>query len=154
MTPTEAVVFTVMMGTLSTIIAALITYIGVRHSTKKTLEQNRTNSSDAASAAEIVARAEVQRAWNEAYKTVDAHYARLNDGMHRWNLDLQKSVSENTRRIEEAELRAEAADVRATKAEHLYSIAIIYMRRVIRWINENLPGEDYPAPPPELNLDL
>ena len=57
-------------------------------------------------------------------------------------------------RTEDAELRAEADKMARIKAEHLYSMAIMYLRKVIRWIDQNLPGESYPPPPPELKLDL
>lgn len=87
--------------------------------------------------------------------------ADLNAEMTRNKQDAEKSrqalndeIIKNAQRIDVSEMRAEAERVARTKAEHLYSVAVIYLRRVIRWINDNLPGSDYPAPPPEIDVDL
>jgi hypothetical protein len=102
--------------------------------------------------AEVTAAAAIQDAITRATEANDKHWAIYLDAGQRRVEDLEKLVSKNAERIEQAELRSEAAEVRANKAEHLYAIATVYLRRVIRWINDNLPGEDYPPPPPELDL--
>ena len=63
-------------------------------------------------------------------------------------------ISENATRIEQIELRAEADREARNAAEKNFRIALVYLRRVIRWIDENLPGAHYPPPPTELNLEI
>jgi hypothetical protein len=104
--------------------------------------------------AESTAAAAIQDAITNANEANDKHWAIYLDAMQRRCEILEADINRHSARLEAAELKSEAAEVRANKSEHLYSIAIIYMRRVIRWINENLGVEDYPQPPAELNMDL
>lgn len=114
-----------------------------RRAANKTAEANADNATAA-----------VHNATTEAFRAANDHWARYNEAMQRWNEHLSEEISKNTKRIEDAELRSQAAEVRAQKAENLYSTAIVYMRRVVRWLSDNLPGEDWPKPPTELNVDL
>ena len=57
-------------------------------------------------------------------------------------------------RLDDAEMRNVATELRATKAEGLYAVALIYLRRIAIWVNDHLPGATLPPPPPELENDL
>lgn len=57
-------------------------------------------------------------------------------------------------RLDDAEMRNIATELRATKAEGLYAVALIYLRRIALWVNDHLPGATLPPPPPELENDL
>lgn len=107
-----------------------------------------------ADAALVAAVAEMRRAVSAERENADANWARFCDAQDRTIDTLRVQVEKNSSRISQAEMRAEAAELRASKAEHLYSMAVFYMRRVVAWINVNLPGENYPEPPPELLVDL
>jgi xanthosine utilization system XapX-like protein len=115
----------------------------------------------AAKAADKAAEAAAQTAEAEMRKAVAAEreaqarqWAQITEGMQKWNMSLQDDIKENSRRIDDAELRAEADRERADRNERLYSRAIIYLRKLIRWIDDVVPGEEYPTIPPELKVDL
>lgn len=74
--------------------------------------------------------------------------------MQRWNESLQDEIRENARRIDESELRALADKERADRNERMYSKTIIYLRKLFRWIDKTVPGEEYPPIPEELKADL
>jgi hypothetical protein len=58
------------------------------------------------------------------------------------------------RRLGDSEIRAQAAEIRATRAESLYSVALVYLRRLSLWVTDHVDGVDLPPPPPELHTDL
>jgi hypothetical protein len=124
-------------------------------------EAQRDSQQLAAKAADRAAETAMRTAEVEMRKAVAAereaqaqHWAQITEGMQRWNEGLHEQISENARRIDEAELRALADRERADRNERLYSKAIIYLRKLIRWIDDTVPGEKYPTIPPELNVDL
>jgi len=124
------------------------------HKTKKV-----TESAD--EAAKMTAQASVNDTFTRAFEAADKHWAsyvaameRRVDDQEKRNDELADEINKTGKRIDDAEMRAEAERVARTKAEHLYSVAIIYLRRVIRWVNANMPGGDYPSPPPEIDVDL
>lgn len=100
--------------------------------------------------AEATARAAIDDTFTRAYEAADAHWARYTEAQQRDNDDLRSQISENSMRIENAEMRSIADRAARTEAEKNFRIAIAYLRRVMRWIDEVLPGEHYPPPPPEL----
>lgn len=108
----------------------------------------------AAEAAARKAEAEMRKAVADEREAQARHWAQITEGMQRWNESLQEDIKENSRRIDEAELRALADRERAERSERLYSKAIIYLRKLIRWIDDTIPGEQYPPIPPELKMDL
>lgn len=125
------------------------------------VEAQREAQQDAAKAAELAAEAASKTAEAEMRKAVSAEreaqakqWAQITEGMQRWNESLQEDIKENARRIDEAELRALADRERAERNERAYSKAIIYLRKLIRWIDDVIPGEAYPPIPPELKVDL
>lgn len=125
------------------------------HKTKKA-----TKGAD--EAAKLTAQASVNDTFTRAFEAADKHWARYVAAMQKRADEQEKrademadEISKNAQRIDDAEMRAEAERVARTRAEHLYSVAIIYLRRVIRWISDNLPpGVEYPSPPPELDVNL
>lgn len=72
--------------------------------------------------------------------------------------EVKREHSERLGKVEKAlgdwELRTRAAEVRASKAEELYSLAIVYLRHVFSWARDHMPGVVLPPPPPELERDL
>jgi len=106
-----------------------------------------------AQAARDSAAAEMRRAVVAEREQASADWARYCDAQQRDNDNLREHISENATRIEQIELRAEADREARNAAENNFRIALVYLRRVIRWIDENLPGAHYP-PPTELNLDI
>jgi hypothetical protein len=93
---------------------------------------------------------------------VEAHSKRrLEEAREEYNAELvevKREASERLGKVEKAlgdwELRTRAAEVRASKAEELYSLAIVYLRHVFSWAHDHMPGLTLPAPPPELGRDL
>jgi hypothetical protein len=108
----------------------------------------------AADAAMRVAEVEMRKAVAAEREAQAKQWAQITEGMQRWNESLQKDIKENARRIDDAELRALADKERADRNERLYSKAVIYLRKLVRWIDDVIPGEEYPPIPPELNVDL
>lgn len=108
----------------------------------------------AAEAAAQTAEAEMRKAVADEREAQARHWAQITEGMQRWNESLQEDIKENSRRIDDAELRALADRERADRNERLYSRAIIYLRKLIRWIDDVVPGEQYPPIPDELKTDL
>lgn len=118
-------------------------------------QQDASKAADrAAESAARTAEAEMRKAVSDEREAQARQWAQITEGMQRWNESLQKDIQENARRIDEAELRALADRERADRSERLYAKAIIYLRKLIRWIDEVVPGESYPTIPPELNVDL
>jgi hypothetical protein len=113
-----------------------------------------TAADKAAESAARTAEVEMRKAVAAEREAQAQHWAQITEGMQRWNESLQKDIGENARRIDEAELRSLADRERADRNERLYSKAIIYLRKLIRWIDDTVPGEKYPPIPPELNVDL
>ena len=107
-----------------------------------------------ADAAQQTAEAEIRKAVAAEREQASADWARYCDAQQRDNDNLRYQVAENATRIEEIELRAEADREARHQAEKNFRIALVYLRRVIRWIDENLPGAHYPPPPAELELDI
>ena len=72
--------------------------------------------------------------------------------------DVKREASQRLTKVERSlgdwELRTRAAEVRASKAEELYSLAIVYLRHVFSWAHDHMPGVTLPSPPPELERDL
>jgi hypothetical protein len=131
----------------SACVAGVFSFMTVRHT------KRATRSAD--EAATKTAQAAVDDTFTRAYEAADKHWARYLEANERRNEQLTEEVQRNTLRIEQAEMRAEAERVARTKAEHLYAVSIIYLRRVIRWINEYMPDRpDYPRHPPEIDADL
>lgn len=108
----------------------------------------------AAEAAMRTAEAEMRKAVAAERDAQAAHWAQITEGMQKWNESLQADIKDNARRIDEAELRALADKERADRHERLAAKLVIYLRKLIRWIDDTVPGEKYPPIPPELNLDL
>lgn len=124
-------------------------------------EAQKKSAEEATKAADRAAEAAMQTAEVEMRKAVAAereaqanHWAQITDGMQRWNESLQEDIKDNARRIDEAELRALADKERADRNERAYSKAIIYLRKLLRWIDDVVPGEKYPEIPAELKVDL
>ena len=107
-----------------------------------------------AEAAQDTAAAEMRKAVAAEREQASADWARYCDAQQRDNDSLREQIGENATRIEEIELRAEADREARHQAEKNFRIALVYLRRVIRWIDENLPGAHYPPPPAELELDM
>jgi hypothetical protein len=108
----------------------------------------------AAETAARTAEAEMREAVAAEREAQARQWAQITEGMQKWNESLQRDIEKNSRRIDEAELRALADRERADRNERLYSIAIIYLRKLVRWIDDVVPGEDYPPIPVELKMDL
>lgn len=87
-------------------------------------------------------------------ETAANEWAKITEGMQKWNESLADRLGEVEKRLSNAEIRSTAADLKATAAEKNYRIAIAYLRQVILWVNDNWPGNDCPDPPPELIADL
>lgn len=103
---------------------------------------------------ERTAQATIDDTFTRAYQAADKHWALYNEAMQRRCDDLDEQVTKNAKAIEDANLRFLEADERAQASDKLYRKAIIYLRKLLIWINTTLPGENYPLPPPELDLDL
>lgn len=143
------------------VLAALIAAIFSHHTATKSNEANEASNKLAAKAAEKaattaahVAEAEMREAVANERDAAAREWAKITEGMQRWNESLQADIKENARRIDEAELRALADRERAERNERAYSKAIIYLRKILRWIDDTVPGENYPPIPPELKVDL
>lgn len=107
-----------------------------------------------ADAAVASASAEIKKAAAAEREAAMREWAAITEGMQRWNQALQSEISEMADRIDAAELRALADKERADKADQLRWKAIIYLRKLLRWIDETVPGEKYPPIPEELKVDL
>lgn len=128
---------------------------------KTAAETQKQAQKDAVVAADRAAEAAMRTAEVEMRKAVAAereaqasHWAQITEGMQRWNESLQDDIKDNARRIDDAELRALADKERADRNERAYSKAIIYLRKLIRWIDDVVPGEKYPEIPAQLKADL
>jgi hypothetical protein len=108
----------------------------------------------AADAAKDNAAAEMRKAVAAEREQASVDWARYCDAQQKDNDRLREQISDNATRIEQVELRSEADREARNIAEKNFRIALVYLRRVIRWIDENLPGGNYPPPPTELNLEL
>lgn len=83
-----------------------------------------------------------------------ADWAQFTEAMQKWNESLASRLLELEKRLSDAEVRSAASELRAATAERLYAVAVAYLRRVVRWLEDNWPGENFPKPPPELEPDL
>jgi chromosome segregation ATPase len=107
-----------------------------------------------AKTAEATAAAAINDTFTRAYDAASQNWARFCDANDKTIRDLRDQIAENTARVDQAEIRAEADRQARDEAEKKFRIAVAWMRRAIRWINENLPGAAYPPLPPEIDLDL
>lgn len=153
---------------LLALIGALVQTLKSHHATLQQIEVTKKQSAAAVTqadaalevarantkTAEATAAAAIQDAITKAIASNDQHWALYLDAGQKRIEQLEKDIAKNASRIDAAELKAEAAQVRADRSEHLYSIAIIYMRRLIRWIDKTVPDEGYPPIPTELQMDL
>ena len=94
-------------------------------------------------------------------KAASADWAAYTAELRQENVDLRKHNQEQAERldklehrVDDSELRAAAAELRALKSQELYSLALVYLRRVFVWANDHWPGVEIPPPPPELEADL
>jgi heme exporter protein D len=107
-----------------------------------------------ATTAEAMAEAAIQDAFTRAYDAASKNWARFCDANDRVIDGLREQVAENNDRIDQAEIRAEGYRQARDEVEKKFRIAVAWMRRAIRWINENMPGAAYPPLPTEIDLDL
>lgn len=107
-----------------------------------------------AKTAEATAAAAINDTFTRAYDAAGKNWARFCDANDRTIESLREQVTDNTERVDQAEMRAEADRQARDEAEKKFRIAVAWMRRAIRWIELNLPGATYPPLPPELDLDL
>ena len=106
-------------------------------------------------------RAAVKQAATDERKAASADWASYtaelrqdNADLRKHNVELSDRVEKVEQRVDDSELRAAAAELRASKAEKLYALAVVYLRRISHWVNDYLPAEKLPPPPPELEADL
>src|ERR1700739_4219224 len=135
--PILATLVTAIIGLIGIIITASKTHHGAMEQANAAMKQADAALRTAQASektAEATAAAAIQDAITRATEANDKHWAIYLDAGQKRIEQLEADVSKNAQRIEAAELKAEAAQVRADRSEHLYSIAIIYLRRVIRWI--------------------
>jgi chromosome segregation ATPase len=104
--------------------------------------------------AEATAEAAIQDAFTRAYEAASRNWARFCDANDRTIENLREQVAENNARIDESEIRAEGYRQARDEVEKKFRVAVAWMRRAIRWINENMPGASYPPLPSEIDLDL
>lgn len=107
-----------------------------------------------ADAAAETAKATLKQAVVAEREAASADWARYSDAQQKWNESLAQQIGENNKRLADAEVRAAGSELRASKAEALYSTALAYLRHLAGWFAENWPGERMPTPPPELESDL
>jgi gas vesicle protein len=77
-------------------------------------------------------------------------HTELISAIHR---EYTERLSNVEKRLSEAERTATAAEFRASKAERMYSLAIVYLREVFAWAKSAKAGEPPPVPA-ELEPDL
>jgi len=135
---------------IGVVIAAVISGLFVHHANRHTRVE-RENSIEAAKKA---AEAALIGAYAKASETQDRHWARFCDANDHMIDELRKQVTSNAKRIADAELAIIAAEERARNWETLYRKAAIYLRKLFIWLDDRLPGESYPMPPADLDLDL
>ncbi|MBZ4576089.1 hypothetical protein [Mycobacterium avium] len=104
--------------------------------------------------AEATAQAAINDTFTKAYEAASANWARYTDAIEKRLAEQGEEIVENAKRIDKAEMLAEADRQARDVAEKKFRIAEAWMRRCIRWIKENLPGADYPPVPPELDIEL
>lgn len=109
---------------------------------------------DSAEAAEEGARAEMHKAVVAEREQASSEWAKITQGMQKWNEHLSDRLGDVEKRLDDAEIRNAAAELKVAESEKNYRVAIAYLRRVIRWVNDNWPGNDCPEAPPELVADL
>ena len=128
---------------LAVVAAAAITSLFVHRGTEKAHEVSKT-----------VAQATVNDTFTKAYEAADKHWARYNEAMQKWNEELAEKIKENTRQIADLEMRIVEADQHAQDWQKLFHKTKIYVRKLIQWIQETVPHEEFPQPPSELDIDL
>jgi hypothetical protein len=107
-----------------------------------------------AEAANDTAAAEMRKAVAAEREQASADWARFVDAQDKEIRRLNNQTAANADRISAAEIRAEADRLARVTAETHFRKAAIWIRRAIEWINEQLPGANYPPLPPELDLDI
>lgn len=95
-----------------------------------------------------------QDAFTRAYQAASDNWARYTEAMQKWCETQSAELSKLAHRQTQTDMALEAERMRANKNERLYATAIIYLRRIASWINENWPGVTLPPPPPEIEADL
>jgi DNA anti-recombination protein RmuC len=87
--------------------------------------------------------------------------AELEATQKEYDTRLQEANDENAsrlrrleRRVSESEIQAKAAEIRAAKAERLYSIAIAYLREIVSLARSGVSGVSLPPIPSDLEPDL
>lgn len=93
-------------------------------------------------------------AFTRAYEAASLNWARYTEGMQKWCSSQSDEFAKLSERQAKTDMALEAEILARHKAERLYSIAIIYLRRIASWWAEHWPGEALPPPPPELETDL
>ena len=136
--------WTLIVAIAGPVVTAVLVLVGTLVTANRSHHAAMEATRVAAKTAEVTAQVAVQDAFTRAY---DKHWATQTEMNRKWNQELET-------RIGAVEVRAEEAEARAARAEHLNSVFAVYLRKVIRWIEAQLPGGNYPVPPPELNLDL
>lgn len=112
-------------------------------------------SKASAKTAHATAEAAIQDAFTRAYEAASSNWSRFCDANDRTIESFRQQVGDLNDRIEESEIRSEGYRQARDEAEKNLRIALAWIRRALRWINEQLPGAtSYPPLPPELDLDL
>lgn len=93
-------------------------------------------------------------AFTRAYEAASLNWARYTDAVQKWCESQSVELSKLSERQERTDLALQAEILARHKAERLYAVAIIYLRRIASWFAEHWPGEEMPPPPPELEPDL
>jgi len=114
-----------LIGALATVAASLFGYLGTRQSRQSSRESNDTNN------------------WAEILKGNNEQNARLNSEIR----DLRTDQSELRTRVDDLEHKLD-------DEQRVRRSAFDYIRVLLRWIEERLPGVTPPAPPELLGKDL
>jgi hypothetical protein len=108
----------------------------------------------AAQAAAESAKAEMRSAVADEREQASADWARFVDAQDKEIRRLNGQISKHSERISASEIRAEADRMARMSAESNFRKAVIYIRQLIDWISDQLPGANYPPLPPELDIEL
>lgn len=104
--------------------------------------------------AEATAEAAIQDAFTRAYEAASSNWSHSQEGLQKWCEAQTAELARLSERQSKTEMALEAEKIRASKYEHLYALAIVYLHRLFGWVAEHVPGESPPPPPPELRPDL
>ena len=135
---------------LAVILAAVISGAFSLRSAHKTHKATE----DADKAARTTAEAAMLNAYTKAAEESDLRWARYLEAEQKRGEHNEREIAKNAQKIEDLELRLLEADQRAQDWQKLYRKAEIYLRKLVLWIRETVPHEAYPAPPPELEIEL